>query len=95
MKDLEKPEIVWSEYFKYRAKLRGFSLTKIEKILRYSKEKYFDIITQRRIVIGKHDKSLVMIPYEKTANSVIPITIHKTTRQQMNLRLKSGRFRYE
>ena len=29
-------EIIWTEYLKYRAKLRGFDLAKIEDIIRYT-----------------------------------------------------------
>ncbi len=87
--------IVWSEYLKYRAELRGFELSKIEKILRYGEEKYFDTATRRLIAIGKHDDRLVIIPYEEHGNELIPVTIHVTTRQQIKFRLKTGRFIYE
>ena len=94
MNSPEKVSIVWTNYIKYRAKLRDFDLRKIEDILRYSTERYFDTVTQRTIVVGKHDDRLVLIPYEKKGNEVIPITIHTTTRQQINFRLKAGRFRH-
>ncbi len=87
--------IIWSDYIKYRAELRGFDLTKIERILRYSKERYFDIVTRRMVVVGRHNDRLVMIPYEKSIDSITPITIHTTTRQQIKFRLKSGRFIHE
>ncbi|MBW1721867.1 MAG: hypothetical protein JRH13_09745 [Deltaproteobacteria bacterium] len=80
---------------KYRADFRGFDLVKIENILRYSAERYFDTITHRMIVVGRHDEWLVLIPYEKKGNEIIPITIHTTTRQQINFRLKAGRFKHE
>jgi hypothetical protein len=35
----------------------------VESILRYSDERYFDSVTQRRIVVGRHDRFLVMISY--------------------------------
>ncbi|MBW1699119.1 MAG: hypothetical protein JRH18_13935 [Deltaproteobacteria bacterium] len=79
---------------KYRANLRGFDLAKIEDILRYSTEMYFDTITQRTVVVGRHDDRLVLIPYEKRGAEIIAITIHTTTRQQINFRLKAGRFRH-
>ncbi|OGW03359.1 MAG: hypothetical protein A2889_08920 [Nitrospinae bacterium RIFCSPLOWO2_01_FULL_39_10] len=44
--------------------------------------------------IGKHDDRLVMIPYEKHENKITPVTIHVTTRQQINFRFKIGRFKY-
>jgi hypothetical protein len=80
---------------KYRIGLRRFELTKIEGIIRYSRERYFDTVTRRMIVVGKHDDRLVMIPYERRKNEIIPVTIHATTRQQINFRLKTGRFTYE
>jgi len=95
LKDLEKASIIWSDYIKYRANFRGFELTKIENILRYSGERYFDTITRRMIAVGSHDDCLVMIPYEKNDDSITLITIHATTRQQINFRLKTGRFVYE
>ena len=91
----EESIIIWSDYLKYRAKLRGFEVLKIENILRYSGERYFDTVTRRLIVVGKHDDRLVMIPYDKHRNEIIPVTIHATTRQQITFRLKTGRFVYE
>ena len=86
---------IWTDYIKYKAKLRGFNLQEIEKIVMYSNEKYFDTITRRLIAVGKHENILVMIPYEKTSDSIIPVTVHAITRQQINFRLKTGRFIYE
>jgi len=84
--------IVWTNYFKYRATLRGFDLVEVEKILSFSGERYFDTATGRNVVVGKHGRLLVMIPYEKIADNIMPVTIHATTRQQINFRLKNGRF---
>ena len=86
------PNIIWSDYFQYRAKLRGFELAKIEEILKYSEERYYDTETGRLIAVGKHDSRLVVIPYEYSDNLITPVTIHATTRQQIRFRLKSGRY---
>ncbi len=67
--------IVWTDYLKYRAKRRKFDLSKIENIIRYSPERYSDMATGRRIVVGKHDNALVMIPYEADENSITPVPI--------------------
>ncbi|MBW1716668.1 MAG: hypothetical protein JRJ77_12735 [Deltaproteobacteria bacterium] len=80
---------------KYRAGFRRFELTKIEDIIRYSRERYIDTVTRRMIVVGKHDDRLVMIPYERKGSEITPVTIHVTTRQQINFRIKTGRFTYE
>lgn len=92
MKTFDKAMIRWSDYLKYRAELRGFELAKIEHILRYSGERYFDTVTQRMIAVGRHDNLLVIVPYEEMENTLIPITIHAIMRQQINFRLKTGRF---
>ncbi|SJM94118.1 conserved hypothetical protein [Crenothrix polyspora] len=86
---------VFTEYLKYRADLRGFDLIQIEHILRYSKERYFDIETHRWIVIGEQGNKLVMIPYEESQTAITPVTIHTTSRQQIKFRLTTGRLTYE
>ena len=91
----EESVIVWSDYLRYRSELRGFELSKIENILLHSGERYFDTATRRLIVVGKHDDRLVIILYEKQGNEITPVTIHATTRQQINFGLKTGRFIYE
>jgi hypothetical protein len=86
---------VFSDYIKYKAASRGFELEQIEQILRYSEERYFDTATHRMIAVGKHDNRLVMIPYETDVDTIMPVTIHATTRQQIKFRLKTGRFIHE
>ncbi|MEN8220492.1 MAG: hypothetical protein ABFS56_29910 [Pseudomonadota bacterium] len=88
-------KFIFSDYLKRKSQLRGFDLTKIEQILRYSKERYFDTVTHRMIAVGKHDNRLVIIPYDKSVDSIMPVTIHATTRQQIKFRLKTGRFIHE
>ena len=80
---------------KYKARLRGFDLVKIEAIVRYSTERYLDTETGRWVAIGHHDNQLVVIPYEVCQDSVTPITIHTTTRQQIRFRVTTGRYTLE
>ena len=87
--------IVWTAYMQYRAALRGFDLAVVEHIVRYSSERYLDHVTGSRIAVGPHDSILVMIPYDAENDIVTPITVHATTRAQINSRLKSGRFTHE
>lgn len=88
-------KIVWTDYLKHKMELRKFDLDKIENIIRYSPERYSDMVTGRCIVVGQHYNTLVMIPYEADENSITPITIHATTRQQINFRIKTGRLTNE
>jgi hypothetical protein len=92
---MEEATIVWTEYMKYRLKLRSYDLAAVEHILRYSSERYVDTVTGRLVAIGRHGKLLVMIPYESKGGMLTPVTIHATNRQQINSRLKSGRLRNE
>ena len=88
-------EVVWTKYMKYRARLRSFDLDNIKHIVRYPTERYYDIATQRLVAVGRHNEILVLVPYEREGNKITPITVHATTRQQINFRLKTGRFRNE
>lgn len=88
-------EIIWTDYVRYRAELRGYELAQIEHILRYSAERYMDTLTERLIAVGHIEDVLVMIPYEVASKRMTPVTVHATTRQQINLRLKTGRFANE
>jgi hypothetical protein len=86
-------KVIWTDYLKYRVELRGFELATIEQIVLFSEERYFDTATLRMIAVGRHTGWLVMVPYEEKGETVIPVTIHSTTRQQINLRVKTGRYR--
>jgi len=86
-------EIIWTPYLHHRAQLRGYDLPTIEYVVRFSEERYFDMTTQRMVVIGRHANQLVMVPYDQEGDTVTPVTIHATTRQQISFRLRTGRFR--
>jgi hypothetical protein len=87
--------IVWTDYMRYRAELRGFELDELERILRFSPERYIDHASGRRLVVGSHGSRLVTIPYDLSEERMVPITVHRTSRQQINARLKSGRYTHE
>ncbi|MEK6407669.1 MAG: hypothetical protein AABN34_11955 [Acidobacteriota bacterium] len=89
------PVIEWTDYLKYRAALRGFDLAKLEHIIGHSSERYFDTETGRSVVVGRHGHKLVMIPYETKGDSIVPVTVHATTRQQVQFRVRTGRFMNE
>lgn len=88
-------DVIWSDYMKYRGRLRGFDIAKVEDIVRHSAERYYDMATHRNVVVGRHDEKLVLIPYDRQGDQITPVTIHATTRQQINFRLRTGRFKNE
>ena len=85
-------DVAWTEYFKYRATLRGFDLDNIEEIVKRSNERYVDTATDRRVAVGRCGKTLVLVPYETSGDVATPITVHATTRRQIAFRVKTGRF---
>jgi hypothetical protein len=87
--------ILWTDYLKYRAALRGFELDKLEVIIRHSTERYFDTETERHVVVGRHNLQLVMIPYDIENDTMTPVTVHTITRQQIRFRLNTRRFIHE
>lgn len=87
--------IDWTGYMQYRLRLRGFDPEMVGHIVRHSAERYVDTVTGRFVAVGQHDKYLLMIPYERKAGMLTPITVHVTSRQQINFRIKSGRFKNE
>jgi hypothetical protein len=88
-------EIFWSDYMRYRLRLRNFNLVKVEHIVRHASERYRDTTTDRLVAVGRHDDRLIMIPYESNGKMLTPVTVHVTSRQQINFRVKSGRFENE
>lgn len=88
-------QVLWTDYVRYRARLRGFELAQIEHIVRHSAERYRDAATGRMVAVGRHGRILVIVPYEATQDTITPITIHAITRQQISFRLKTGRFVHE
>ena len=87
--------VTWTEYLKYRASTREYDLEVIEQIVRYSTERYYDTATLRTVAVGKHDKRLVLVPYDSDEDSITPVTVHAVTRPQIDLRIKTGRFIHE
>jgi hypothetical protein len=87
--------IIWSDYLRYRAEQRGFDLTELEHILRHSAERYVDTQSGRLVAVGRHDRRLVIIPYETDGDLITPVTVHAVTRQQVRFRVRTGRFVYE
>jgi uncharacterized DUF497 family protein len=85
-------QVIWTDSLRYRARTRGFDLALIEQLPRFASERYFDTVTRRWVVIGRHRSQLIMVPYDQEQDAITPVTIHVTTRQQITFRLRTGRF---
>ena len=92
---MDETRINWTDYMRYRARLRGFDLAEVERVLRHSSERYLDTATGSLVAVGRHGDRLIMIPYEHQADVLTPVTVHTTTRQQINFRVRSERFKHE
>ena len=83
---------VWSAYFRHRAQSRGFDLEVVESIVSLSPERYFDTASHRTVAVGRHRDRLLVVPFETEGDRIIPVTVHATSRQQINFRLRTGRY---
>lgn len=92
---METRRVVWTNYMRYRAGMRGFDLAAVENIVRYSTERYADLDTGRFVAIGRHASDLLVVAYEATDSELIPVTVHATSRSQVGMRVRSGRYRIE
>lgn len=92
---MEELRVEWSEYVIYKMRLRSFKLEAVEQVLRHSSERYTDTATGRRVVVGRHDRQLIVVPYEVDEDRLLPVTVHAVTRKQIANRVKSGRFIHE
>lgn len=92
---MDETRIAWSDYMRYRLRLRGFDIATVEQIVRYSAERYVDTGTGRLVAVGRHGERLILVPYERTEHMLTPVTVHVTSRQQVNIRVRSGRFTNE
>ncbi|MCA9441138.1 MAG: hypothetical protein KC964_10055 [Candidatus Omnitrophica bacterium] len=89
---MDEKEILWTDYFLHRAKVRHLDLATIERIVRYSNERYWDQVSGRIVVVGRAGKQLLTIPYEEKEQTFTPITAHVTTRAQVSSRIRDGRY---
>ena len=85
--------VVFTDYLRFRAGLRGFDLDAVGEIVLHSTERYEDTVSGRQVAVGPYGNGLALIPYEVDADAIIPVTVHMTSRQQIRYRLRSGRFR--
>lgn len=89
--------INWNNtHFVYQVNQRVIDLEKVENTLRFSTEKYFDNNTGRYVKIGGNKREgLLLVSYEiELDESVTPITVHQTDREQINHRLNEGRYEF-
>jgi len=93
--DMSEIPIIWTDYFLYRASERELDLVQMEKILRYSGERYLDTGTGSHIAIGSDKNHLHLVAYDLTEVGYEVITAHTTNRQQITFRLNSGRYSHE
>ncbi len=95
MDQLSPKRITWTEYLRHRARTRDYDLKVIEHIVLLSTERYYDTATLRTVAVGRHDKRLVLVPYDSDDESITPVTVHAVTRAQIDFRIKTGRFIHE
>jgi hypothetical protein len=89
---LSEKRVVLSDYLQYRAAQRSFDLNRVVEILRFESERYLDMDSGRRVVVGRQKAELLLIPYDEDEVTIRPVTVHAITRKQIRFRVNTGRF---
>jgi hypothetical protein len=89
---LSEKQIVLSDYLQYRAAQRSFDLNRVVEIVRFESERYLDMDSGRRVVIGRQKAELLLIPYDEDEVTIRPVTVHAITGKQIRFRVNTGRF---
>ena len=64
-----------------KARARGCDLALLEHMLRQATARYDATQTQRLVVMGRHHRTLVLMASEEHTATMIPVTVHVTSRQ--------------
>ena len=88
-------QVRWMGYAVMRAARRGFPQAAVEQILLHSTERYAEPATGRRVAIGRIARALVLVVYETDGpDTLVPVTMHTTTRRQIASRVQRGDLSY-
>lgn len=92
-------EVKYSDHLRFRIRVRGIPEPMPEQIYRESKQHYYNHHTLRHIAIMevhyRQRRTLMMIAYDQMPDHVEIITIHPITRDQIQERLRTGRWTHE
>ena len=88
-------QVRWMSYAAMRAERRGFPQAAVEQILLHTTERYTETATGRRVAIGHIARALVLVVYEtEDPDTLVPVTMHTTTRRQIASRVQRGELSY-
>jgi hypothetical protein len=91
--------VEYSDYLRFRLRVRGIPDKMPERIYRESQERYYDNTTGRHIavlsVVYHRRRKRMMIAYDEFFDYVEIVTIHPIEKQQIQNRVFSGRWTYE
>lgn len=92
-------EIRYSSHLQFKLRVRAIAETLPERIYRESQQRYQNHHTLRHIAVMEayyqRKRTLMMIAYDQFAGYVEIVTIHPITKDQIQDRLRDGRWTYE
>jgi len=92
-------EVRHSSHLQFKLRVRKISETLPERIYRESKQRYQNHHTLRHIAVMqvyyKRRRTLMMIAYDQFADYAEIVTIHPITKDQIQDRVRIGRWTYE
>lgn len=92
-------EIRYSDHLRFKLRVRDIPGQVPERIYRESRQRYDNHHTLRHIAVMQvhyhRHRTLMMIAYDRRADHVEIVTIHPITKDQIQERLRTGRWTYE
>lgn len=92
-------KFILTDHLKSRLKLRNISGSIVENIFKESQEFYWDNLRNHHVAVGqaqyKGKMRKMLVAYDKIGNTIEFITVHPITAEEIDQRVKSGRWMYE
>lgn len=92
-------KLVYTDHLKTRLKQRGIPTKMVREIFENGQEHYWDELRSRHIVVAivvyKGKLRKVLAAYDRIGSRAEIVTIHPITDEDIQQRLKSGRWIYE
>lgn len=92
-------EVKYSDHLRFKMQVREIPEQMPERIYRESKQRYYNHHSLRRIAVmevhHKQRRTWMMIAYDQTSDYAEIITLHPVTKDQIQERLRTGRWTHE
>jgi len=92
-------KIIYAQHLISRLKLRKISKNLAKKVYKNKELELYDVIKHHYIVLSRQELfgkiRLLVVVYDKSEDRIELITLYPTNEQEVNNRIKAGRWIYE